>query len=134
MLKQFLSSIGYGSMKVETIIGSPAIAFGENLNGTVYIDGGDSEQLVDYIEIELIKRTTEEREDSDFNTHDKFITKQSLEMVSTVKSKETHMIPFELVPDERWETQSDKEKLILRTTVYIMNAVDVHDEDEITYG
>ncbi len=51
MLKQFLSSIGYGAMKVDTIIGSPNIAFGENLNGTIYIEGGDSEQLVESIEI-----------------------------------------------------------------------------------
>jgi sporulation-control protein len=134
MLKQFLSSIGYGAMKVDTIIGSPNIAFGENLNGTIYIEGGDSEQLVEHIEIELMKRTSEEKEDSDFSIHDKTITKQSFEMVSTVKSKATHMIPFELVPDERWETLSENEKLILRTTVFILNAVDIHDEDEITYS
>ncbi|MEK3934481.1 sporulation protein [Sporosarcina sp. FSL W7-1349] len=133
MLKQFLSSIGFGTMKVDTIVGSPTVAFGETLSGTIYIEGGESEQLIDHIEIELLKRTTRDVRDSDFSIIDNTITKQEFEIVGSVKSKETDMIPFEIVPDERWETE-ENESLILRTTVFIKNAIDVHDEDRITYG
>ncbi len=62
------------------------------------------------------------------------IAKQSIEMMSDMKSKETWMIPFEMVPDERWETESEEEILILRTTVYLKNGVNLQDEDRIAYA
>ena len=50
-----------------------------------------------------------------------------------MNSKETWMIPFEMVPDERWETEDDARTLILRTTVYLKKGVHLQAEDEITY-
>ena len=61
------------------------------------------------------------------------IAKQSIEMMSDDKSKETWMIPFEMVPDERWETGSGNDSLSLRTTFHLKNGVNVQDEDEINY-
>jgi sporulation-control protein len=134
MVKQFLSSIGYGTMTVDTIVDAPNIAFGETLSGKIYIDGENSEELIDHIDLELLKRTEEDREDSDFLVIEDVIAKHSIEMVNTLKSKETSMIPFEMVPDARWDTASEKETLILRTTVHINNVFNVQDEDRITYG
>ena len=133
MLKKFLSSIGIGSLKVDTIIDHPEIAHGEPLIGTIYIDGGQSEQLIEYIKLEILKRTEGHREDSDFDVTVDIVAKHSIEMVGSVKSKETRMVPFELMPDERWKSNDPNVKLYLRTTVNIVNSVDVHDEDEIVY-
>ena len=126
MVKQFLSTIVYGTMTVNTIVDGPNIAFGETLSGTVYIDGDDSDELVDYIVIELLKR---------LKTDEVIIAKQSIEIMSDIKSKETWMIPFEMVPDERWESESETQTqtLILKTTVHLKNGIDIQDEDEITY-
>ena len=126
MVKQFLSTIVYGTMTVNTIVDGPNIAFGETLSGTVYIDGDDSDELVDYIVIELLKR---------LETDEVIIAKQSIEIMSDIKSKETWMIPFEMVPDERWESESETQTqtLILKTTVHLKNGIDIQDEDEITY-
>ena len=55
--------------------------------------------------------------------NDVIIAKQSIEMMSDIKSKETWMIPFEMVPDERWETETEMPTLILRTTVHLKNGV-----------
>jgi sporulation-control protein len=125
MVKQFMSSIEYGNMTVNTNIDGPNVAFGETLSGTVYIEGEDSEELVDYIEISLFKR---------LNENEVTIAKLSAEMMSDIKSKETWMISFEMVPDERWETSSHEEMLILRTTVHLKNDVQLQDEDRITYA
>jgi len=133
MLNKFLSSIGIGSMKVDTIIDHPEIAYGEPLIGTIYIDGGQSEQLIEFIKLEILKRTEGHREDSDFDVTVDIVAKHSIEMVGSVKSKETRMVPFELIPDERWESDDPNVKLFLRTTVNIVNGLDVHDEDEIVY-
>ncbi|AYC29479.1 sporulation protein [Paenisporosarcina cavernae] len=133
MLKKFLSTIGIGTMKVDTILDKRELTFDENLSGTIYIDGGDSEQMIEYVKLEVIKRVEGHREDSDFDVTDQLISKHSIELVGSLKSKETRMIPFEMQPDDRWSIQ-DNEKLLLRTTIHIANAVDVYDEDEILYG
>ena len=124
MVKQFISTIVYKEMTVNTNVDGPNIAFGETLSGTVYIEGEASEELVDYIDIVLLRRS---------RMDESIIAKQSIEMMSDMKSKETWMIPFEMVPDERWETEDDARTLFLRTTVYLNNGVHIQEEDEITY-
>jgi sporulation-control protein len=127
MVRQFLSTIKYGAMTVNTNVDGPSVAFGGTLSGTVYIDGHDSDELVDFIVIELLKRS---------GTDEEIIAKQSIEIMSDMKSKETWMIPFEMVPDERWESESEvqTQTLILKTTVHLKNGIDIQDEDEITYA
>ena len=134
MLKKFLSTIGIGSMKVDTIVDKPEIAHGESLSGKIYIDGGHSEQVIEFIKLEVLMRKEGHREDSDFDVTEECVAKHTIEMVGSVKSKETRMVPFEMMPDERWESTDETAKLYLRTSVHIINAVDVRDEDEIVYG
>ncbi len=134
MLKKFLSTIGIGSMKVDTVVDQPEIAYGETLSGTIYIDGGQSDQDIEFIKLEVLKRTEGHREDSDFDITNECVAKHTIEMVGSVKSKETRMVPFQLVPDERWESEGKNVKLFLRTSINISNAVDVQDEDEIVFN
>lgn len=61
--KDFLSSIGIGSLKVETVVEMPHLEEGETLNGTVYLDGGDGDQTIDFIELNVIKVVEDTRED-----------------------------------------------------------------------
>ena len=109
---------------VDTIVDGPNIAFGETLSGKVYIEGDENEERIDKIVIELLKNT---------EITDTVIAKLSFEMVSAERSKETWMIPFEMVPDERWETELGNDSLSLRTTMHLKNGVTVQDEDKITY-
>lgn len=124
MVRQFLSTSEFEDMTVNTNVDGPNVAFGETLSGTIYIEGEASEELVDYIDIVLFKQSA---------IDEVIIAKQSIEMMSDMKSKETWMIPFEMVPDERWEMEDEKQTLILRTTVYLKNGLHIQDEDEITY-
>lgn len=132
--KQFLSSIGIGAMQIETVVERPHLDEGETLNGTVYFTGGESDQDIDFIELNVLKQIEDYREDSDFDIIEKTVAKQTLEFAGSVKSKETVMQQFEIVPDERWILDTPKSKLILRTVVHIKNGVNAQDEDEITYG
>ena len=132
--KKFLTSIGFGSLKVDTIIERQHLDEGETLNGTIYFHGGEGDQDVEYIDLQVIKMVEDYREDSDFDYIETIVGKQSIEFAGSVKSKETIMRQFDIVPDERWLYSGDKTKLILRTVVHIDNGVDVQDEDEITYG
>ena len=132
--KDFLSSIGIGSLQVKTVVEMPHLEEGETLNGTVYLDGGDGDQTIDFIELNVIKLIEDTRDDSDFDFYETVIAKQSMEFAGSVKSKDTVMQQFEIVPDERWILDNPKAKLILRTVVHVKNGVNARDEDEITYG
>ncbi|MDN7240999.1 sporulation protein [Planococcus sp. N028] len=132
--REFLTSIGFGSMKVDTVVERPHLDEGETLNGTIYFHGGDEEQDIEFVELKVIKLVEEYREDSDFGYIETVVGKQSIEFAGAVKSKESVMRQFEIVPDERWLFDSDRTKLILRTIVHIDNGINVQDEDEITYG
>ncbi len=132
--RDFLSSVGIGSIKVETVVERPHLEEGETLNGTVYLNGGSGDQEIDYIELQVVRLVEDYREDSDFDFYETPIAKQSLEFAGSVKSKNTVMQQFEIVPDERWVLENPNAKLILRTIVHVKNGFDVKDEDEITYG
>ncbi|MCM3088720.1 sporulation protein [Bhargavaea ginsengi] len=134
MLKSFLSKIGIGGLEVDTVVDNQTLEEGEVLNGTVYIDGGDADQIIDYITLEVFVRIHREDAMSDFEDVDKTLTKHSIELIGDSKSKETRMIPFEIVPDDRWLINKDNEKLLLKTTVHIENGVDAYDEDEFHYA
>lgn len=132
--KKFLSSIGIGSLTVETVVERPNLNEGETLNGTIYITGGDSDQKIEYVELHVVKQIDEVRDDSDFQLIENVVAKQSLDFVSTLKSKGTLMQQFEIVPDERWIVENAKTKLLLRTIVHVDDGVDAMDEDEFTYS
>lgn len=124
MLKDFSSHIIYEKISIDTILDGPNIAFGETLSAKLYIEGDESDEIIDEIVIELIKVS---------EASERVIAKHSIEMVSGDKSKETWMIPFEMVPDERWETELENESLSICTTVYLKNGVLLKAEDKITY-
>ena len=132
--KEFLSIIGFGSLKVETVIERPHLEEGETLNGTLYVHGGESDTEIDYIELQVIKMIDDYREDSDFDHIEIPVTKQSVELAGSIQSKETKMQHFEIVPDERWILDNEKAKLVVRTVLHIKNGINIRDEDEITYG
>lgn len=134
MLKSFLSKIGIGGLEVDTVVDNQTLEEGEVLNGTVYIDGGDADQIIDYITLEVLVRIHRDDAMSDFEDVDKTLTKHSIELIGDSKSKETRMIPFEIVPDDRWLINKDNEKLMLKTTVHVDNGVDAYDEDEFHYA
>lgn len=134
MLKSFLSKIGIGALEVDTVVDNQVLEEGETLNGTVYIDGGEADQIIDHITLEVLVRTHREDAMSDFQDVDRTITKHSIELIGDSKSKETRMIPFEIVPDDRWLINKDNEKLMLKTTVHVDNGVDAYDEDEFHYA
>lgn len=134
MLKAFLTKIGIGGLKVDTVVDQQMLEEGETLNGTIYIDGGDADQIIDHITLEVFVRLHRTDPKTDLEGVDRLITKHSIELVGDTKSKETRMIPFEIVPDDRWLVDKDNEKLMLKTTVHIDHDMSAADEDEIQYA
>lgn len=126
MSNKFKSVIEIDSMKIETTVDHPFIEHGINLSGTIYIEGAHDCDSIDNIKLEVFKETEGEQ---------KVVSKHSIELVGGVASKDTQMIPFEIMPDERWLPEGEDEfiKLVLRTTIYFENGKELMDQDEIFF-
>ncbi|WP_313894619.1 sporulation protein [Psychrobacillus sp.] len=127
MSRKFESSIEVDNIKIDTIVDHPYIEHGINLSGTIYIDGAGDDELVDNIKLEVFKLLNGEVS--------KIVSKHSIELVGAAASKDMQMIPFEIMPDERWISNENEvvTKLILRTTVLFENGSEYSDEDEISF-
>jgi len=126
MSKKFESSIEVQSIKIDTVVDHPIIEHGINLSGTIYIEGVHDDS-VENIKLEVFKLTNGESS--------KLVSKHSIELVGAAASKDMQMIPFEIMPDERWMPNKNEEvtNLILRTTVLFENGTEFNDEDEIYF-
>ena len=127
MAKKFESSIKVETIKIDTVVDHPYIEHGINLSGTIYINGVHDDKSIENIKLEVFKVTSEKTS--------KIVSKHSIELVGAVASKDMQMIPFEIMPDERWIPDADQDmtKLILRTTVLFENGSEFTDEDEINF-
>ncbi|MBM7698105.1 sporulation protein [Kurthia huakuii] len=114
-------------MEITTIVDQPEIAFGENLSGTVYIEGCDDESIVDFIQLEVVRkhRTTGD---------EKTLLKHDIQMVGNVKSKHAEMIVFEIVPDDRWMEEAATSELVLRTSLQLFGEEIMRAEDVFLYN
>lgn len=127
MARKFESCIEVQSIKIETVVDHPYIEHGINLSGTIYINGVHDDESIENIKLEVFKLINGEVS--------KVISKHSIELVGAVASKDVQMIPFEIMPDERWlpDGDDDVSNLILRTTVLFENGSEYNDEDEIHF-
>lgn len=127
--KEFSSLVKIGTLQVETIIERASLEEGETLNGTLYLEDGEDEKEIDWIELKVLRIV--EGAGQELET---VIGKQSLEFAGADKSKESVMHQFEIIPDERWSGENENAKLVLRTTVFLMNGETAHSEDSFTYS
>ncbi|WP_391122194.1 sporulation protein [Psychrobacillus sp. L3] len=127
MTKKFESSIKVQTFKIDTVVDHPYIEHGINLSGTIYIDGVHDDESIENIKLEVFKLINGEVS--------KIVSKHSIELVGSTASKDMQMIPFEIMPDERWLPDGNNEvtNLILRTTVLFENGSEYNDEDEIYF-
>ncbi|WP_050182005.1 sporulation protein [Domibacillus robiginosus] len=132
MWKDFFSSIGLDSVKVDTIVEKQLISPGETLSGHIHVKGGQADEPIDKIHILLYLQYEAVKEDSDFSWHEKHFEEIIIPFKRNIKAYEEHRVPFSVkVPLEAPKTD-DTHKWFVRTKVFIDQAVDPEDEDEIT--
>ncbi|MCA1062870.1 sporulation protein (plasmid) [Cytobacillus spongiae] len=131
MIKQFLSSIGIGHVKVDTIVHKTEISPGDFIEGEVVLVGGMSDQPVNEVYLLLLEKYEEDKEDSDFPYHEKDVDTIILNDIGTIRAGEEKRIPFSFPTSSEHPKTTETNKTILRTTVDIPQAVDPTDEDSI---
>ncbi|WP_158598293.1 sporulation protein [Falsibacillus albus] len=131
MWKEFLSSIGIGNMKVDTIVRNPRLSRKDRIEGEIVIYGGNIVQKVDAILLSLLYRYEEIKEDSDFTQHEREIMEKSISDIGKIKPKETKRIPFEIALESDHPLTHGSSETVLRTILLIPNSINPQDEDTI---
>ncbi|WP_219169861.1 sporulation protein [Bacillus sp. MCCB 382] len=131
MLNKFLSSIGIGHVKVDTIVHTTEISPGDHIKGDVVLKGGMADQPINKVQLLLLYKYEEDKKDSDFCYHEKDLKTITIDNIGTIKAGEEKRIPFEFPTESDHPKTTDTDQTILRTTVDIPQAVDPTDEDSI---
>lgn len=131
MWKEFLSSIGIGSVKVDTVLEKGQFTIGEVIEGNVVITGGKVTVPIESIVLQLVYQFEEVRDDSDFSSHEKEMERLTIDIDREIPSGEIQDFPFGIVLQKNHPVTEDNKQTFLRTTVIIPQSVDATDQDEI---
>ncbi|WP_174733135.1 sporulation protein [Mesobacillus harenae] len=131
MWKEFLSSIGFGSAKVETVIAKEVYKPGDTIKGVVKIHGGNTEQTINKITLSLYTSLEETRDDSDFSFIDEECRHVELGNIGTIHPGEQRSIPIQIPLSANHPITKGNLKTFLRTSLGIPQAVNTTSEDEI---
>lgn len=124
MYKSLLTSIGFGDAKVDTLVKKTTFHPEESIAGVVQLDNL-TEQAIDRIELTLIERKENTDETSDFHTIDLPVSKVILQHDGTGE------VPF--IFDTHEDIEDYNHEFYIMTHVFIDNAVDYYDEDQIYF-
>lgn len=125
MLSKWLTTVEKNGVKVETVIEKTELVEGESLNGTVYITNDDPEtDKIDFISLKVLCEQQ--------NGEQTVIAKHSFQLVGNIHSKDAEIVPFELIPDDRWICHQD-EHLIFQTTVVFLDGTEIEEVGIIYY-
>ena len=126
MLSKWLTTVEENGVRVETVIEKTDLVEGDVLNGSVYITPltEDEEDKIDYISLKVLCEQA--------NGELTVIGKHSFQVVGTIRSKDAEIMPFEIMPDERWVCGVD-ERLIFQTTVIFLDGTEVEEVGYISY-
>ncbi|WP_338754322.1 sporulation protein [Bacillus sp. FJAT-52991] len=131
MWKKFLSSIGIGSVKIDTVIPKRHFIAGEVVDGEVIITGGQVAVPIQSVVLQIVYQFEEIRDDSDFSIHEKELNQLTIHLDKEILSGETVVLPFQLPLEQHCPVTEEKKQTFLRTTAIIPQSVDATDQDEI---
>ncbi|WP_414051388.1 sporulation protein [Macrococcus animalis] len=125
MFKELLTTIGFGDAKVDTMVKKTTFHPDEHIAGVVRLENLE-ENAIDRIELTLIERRDNTDETSDFQTIDIEISKVMLQNDGSGE------VPFIFDSYDEIEDYNNHEFFIM-THVFVDNAVDYYDEDQIYF-
>lgn len=130
MFKKILASVGIGAAKVDTRLFNDIVFPGDDLEGEVYICGGDVDQEIDDI---YLKLATQYKRDVDDSTvkEECVLVKYLLSERLTIQAKEELTIPFTFVLPYDLPLTMGQTPVYIRTGLDIKTAINPRDRDEI---
>ncbi|MFI3547047.1 sporulation protein [Mammaliicoccus sciuri] len=130
MFDNLLTSIGIGSIKVDTHIENNMNYENDLIKGVVILEGGNTDQKVNRIEITLIERIQNDDKTSQFSEVDNELDTYIYAGEFTVRAKKVEKVHFQFKLKNH-EIDVKNNKIYMKTHVFVDNSVDAYDEDEV---
>lgn len=136
MFKKLLASIGVGSASVDTQIHQPELHPGQLMQGQVVVQGGQSEQAIEKIELVLMTQAEQERGDSERQVAWP-LCRLPVSGGFVIGAGETRIFPFQMTlpletPVNALRTHSGRTPLVwVHTDLAIAAGVDNDDRDSL---
>ena len=130
MFKNVLCSIGIGGATVDTVLENTDVVVGETLRGEVRIKGGDTEQDLRAVVLELVTHCLVEVGD-DQNTHSEIVVASATVEPGRIGVLEEKSIPMEIDVPASAPITICSTSTVLRTRVDVAGGVDSRDSDRV---
>lgn len=125
------ASIGIGAAKVDAKLDQSAFTAGENLTGTLYIQGGNIDQEINGIDLHLVTEVIKEVDDKKVKQHASFVTYRVASSFLIGKG-EKKQLPFSFPLPLDTPITLGNSKIWLETALDISLALDPTDQDFVT--
>ena len=130
--KKILSTIGIGSAKVHTVILQKSVHPGQTLKGEVHIYGGEVEQEINQIDIEVIFESYKDVEDSETHHHEYTLGEVHIQCIEMIQAREEKIYPFEIELPLSSPLSNANQTILLKTRVHIPLAPDPVEVQPVT--
>ncbi|MCE5168582.1 sporulation protein [Paenibacillus profundus] len=130
MFNRFLTSIGIGAAKVDTMLERGRYAPGEEVRGVVKIRGGQGAQHMEGIRILLMTQYTREADCIRQCIHCE-LQRYDISEAFTIDANETRDVPFSIVLPPQTPLSIDNTPVWLKTELDMTSALDPTDNDRI---
>lgn len=131
MFKKFLSRIGIGSAKIDLVLDRDVVVMGETVNGKIFVKGGEVEQQIGEISVDLKVKSSYKKGDHTLGVNERVASYKAVDgfVIGSGEEKEFE-ISFEI--PELIPVSSINTKYHLLTNLDISEALDSKDYDYIT--
>ena len=131
MLKKLFASIGWGGVKVDTVLDTPSVPVGGTLKGVIQIQGGDVSQRIDAVQLELVVRCIVENDDDERIPLELVVASVRAATELEVAAGEALEFPFALDVPESTPLSLGSTHTELRTRLEVPVAIDPRDGDAV---
>lgn len=130
MFKKVLSSLGFGCATIETVIRDQEIVAGQPLHAELQVCGGDTEQDIQAVILELVTECQVEMAENASRRGEVVVASSRIE-VGRIGANEERTIPLQLDVPAGAPVTDGSTKSELRTRLEILGGVDPRDSDQV---
>lgn len=130
-IKSAMASIGIGSAKIDTILNSRIVQPGCEVKGYVKIQGGEVEQRIDNIYLNVCTEYEKESDDKKYNVKET-IQKITIPINKTIETKEKLEIPFSFILSNKTPVSMGNSFVWISSQLDIKMAIDPKDGDDLS--
>jgi len=135
MFKKMLASVGIGNAKVDTVLSNTNVQIGGLVTGSVNVTGGNVEQKVENIYLEVTTMYNDVNDDDEgpsTTMNSAVVQKITIPINSVLGVKQTAQVPFQFILSSQTPVTHGKTKVWIRTGLDIKGAIDPKDRDYLT--